>query len=637
MNQKKLMDRGWVVGAGCLVLALVLLGGVAGLSGLKQWRIDLTADKLYTLSAGSRHIVENLKEPVHLTFYYSEELIKEVPVLRNYARSVQDLLQEYVRLSDGQLVLNIVKPALFSEEEDAAAAAGLQGFPNGQGQSIYFGLVGDRGEQHEVVSFFNPQRESLLEYDISQLIYRVGRTKPAKVAVISGGLPIFRSMDPRTRQAKPPWAVMDQLQRVFDIVQILDINLSSVESDVDLVMLVHPRLLPDKTLYALDQFVLRGGRLLVFVDPLAELDNSEDVMGAGFTDKSSSLEKLFDAWGLSYDPKQVLLDMGYAHSIPVSQYGREVPHLGVLGFNEQAINREQNVIADLDNINVGSAGVLEPAPGAATVFVPLLSSSTQSRLMEADAYALIGTHEDLLRGFQPDNKSRVVAAWLSGAVSTAFPQGAPKIEGESVQETLPQHIAVASVPIQVIVVADTDVLADRMWADVQDFYGQKTARAFASNADMVTNMMEALTGSANLIDLRSRGTFQRPFTRVDELERTASSRLREEQDSLMASLAETEKKINDISSMQDQAGGTIDSGGALPELSAESRAAIDAFQKDKQQIRRNLREVQRQLNSDVERLGWTLKLINIAAVPVLLTIIALILSGIRIRRARRTN
>ena len=617
--------QGWKRSAGYGALLLAFLAGVALLSLFKTARIDLTEDRLYTLSAGSRHILRDLSAPVDLTLYYSEELAKNQPLLRNYAKRVQDLLNEYVRLSDGKVRLHVVKPALYSEEEDQAAAAGLQGLPTDEGQKLFLGLVGERGDQHETVPFLNPQQERLLEYQISQLVYRVGKEKPATVAVISR-LPIFRSMDMRSNQVRPPWVVLDQLKDMFDVRQILDTKVSDIEPDVDLVMLVHPRLLPEKTLYAIDQFVLRGGKLLVFVDPLAELDDSEDVMGAGFTDKSSTLEKLFDAWGIQFDPKKVLLDMEYAHQIPVAQYGREVAHPGILGLHDGAINREQNVIAELDDINVGSAGAIAPVSGAATAFVPLLMSSTQSQMMDADAYALVGSHENLVRQFKSDGQSRTLAALVSGMVGSAYPQGAPVLAGETAPSTA-KHLTASVQPIQVMVVADTDVLADRMWADVQDFYGQKMVRSFAANADMVTNMIEALTGSTDLIGLRSRGTYQRPFTRVDELERAASTRLKSQQDALMASLAETEKKITELDRQGQTAAGD-------QALSAEQQAALLAFQQTKQETRRQLREVQRQLNQDVEQLGVVLKIINMTAVPAVLTVLILVLAWFRGRKAR---
>jgi ABC-type uncharacterized transport system involved in gliding motility auxiliary subunit len=594
-------------------LAILLLAGVMALSTLAQWRIDLTEGKLYTLSDGTRNILQNINEPVKLKFYYSESLTRDVPALRNYAKRVDELLHEYERAAKGKLVLEVIHPEVFSEEEDAAAAAGLQGLPNGRGESIYLGLAGSRGDRTETIPLFNPQKENLLEYQISQLVYKLSRPAPVVVGVISG-LPVFRSMDPKTNRPRPGWLIMDQLKQLFDIRRQIDPSVDKIDDDLNMLIVIHPQMLPEKTLFAIDQFVLRGGKLLAFVDPLAEMDDSEAQLGDGFADHSSSLDQLFATWGIAYDPKKVVLDLGYAHSIPVEQNGREVPHVGVLGLEGDAINREQNVIADLENINVASVGALSKMPGSSTQFVPLLTSSDQTELMDVDQYSAIGNHADLLAKMKPGNQRYYFAALVTGAVKTAFPQGKPatsQFSGDIHTES--------KEPIRTIVVADTDLLSDRMWVDRQDYYGQVMATPFAANGDMLVNMVDALGGSADLISLRSRGTYQRPFTRVDALEKAANSRLREQQDALTQALSVAERKITALS---------IPAQGADPsaplELSAEQKAEIVKFQQEKLRIRKNLREVQLQLNSDVERLGVVLKVINIAAVPVLLTLFALL-------------
>lgn len=611
-------------GAGLAVLAMLLLGGVTVLSTVDQWRIDLTEGKLYTLSEGSRNIVGHLDEPVTLTFYYSERLARDVPALRNYARRVLEMLREYERAGNGNIVLHIVHPEVFSEEEDAAAAAGLQGIPNGQGELIYLGLAGQRGEKAEAIPFFNPQKENVLEYDISQLVYRLGRPAPVTIGVISG-LPVFRSMDFKTNRPRPAWLITDQVQKLFDIRRQIDPEVDKIDDDLNLLLVIHPNMLPEKTLFAIDQFVMRGGKLLVFVDPLAEQDDSDAALVAGFTDRSSSLDELFAAWGVDYDPKKVVLDLGYAHNIPVEQNGREVPHVGVLGLEGNAINREQNVIAELENINIASAGALAQRAGSSTQFTPLLSSSERTQLMDAEAYSMTGRHDELLRKMQPGNQRYHFAALVSGPVKSAFPNGKPATSGYA-----DPVLAESRQPLQMIVVADTDVLSDRMWVERQDFFGQVMATPFAANGDMLVNMIDALGGSADLISLRSRGTYQRPFTRVDELEKAASSRLREQEDALTRALSETEKKITALSQPAPGADQSVEL-----ELTPEVKAEIARFQQEKLAIRKNLREVQRQLNSDVERLGTVLKLVNITAVPAVLTVIALLLSLLRARRARR--
>lgn len=614
-----------------LALAILLLIGVAGLSLIGQsrfgqWRIDLTEGKLYTLSNGTQNILKSISEPITLKFYYSESLTRDIPALRNYAKRVVEILREYERDADGKLVLDVIQPEVFSEEEDAAAAAGLQGLPNGQGESIYLGLVGSRGDRTEIIAMFNPQKENLLEYQISQLIYKLNRPKSLVVGVISE-LPVFRSMDPKTNRPRPGWLIVDQMQQLFDIRRQIDPNVDKIDDDLNMMIVIHPHLLPEKTLFALDQFVLRGGKLLVFVDPLAEADDSEAQLGDGFADRSSSLEQLFSAWGIDYDPKKVVLDLTYAHSIPVEQNGREVPHVGVLGLTGNAINREQNVIADLEGVNVASVGALLPRPGSSTQFIPLLTSGDKTELMDVDQYSVIGNHADLLAKMKPENHSYTFAALVSGVAKTAFPEGKP-----ATSQFSDVVLSESKEPIQVIAVADTDLLSDRMWVDRQNYYGQVMATPFAANGDMLVNMVDALGGSKDLISLRSRGTYQRPFTRVDALEKAADERLREQEDALTQALAAAEKKITALSS---HANGEGES--AVPELSVEQKAEITKFQQEKLSIRKKLREVQRQLNSDVENLGMVLKIINITAVPVVLTLVALVFSLWRRRHKRKSN
>jgi ABC-type uncharacterized transport system involved in gliding motility auxiliary subunit len=614
---------------GLVLLALLLLVGVALLASLDKWRVDLTEGKLYTLSDGSKNILKNIDKPVTLRFYYSESLASDIPALQNYARRVEEMLREYERAANGKIILEITHPEVFSEEEDAAAAAGLQGVPNENGESIYLGLAGSlsekpEAENQEVIALFNPQKENLLEYQISQMIYRLNRPKPLTVGVIAG-LPVFRSKDYKTNLAQPQWLIVDQMQQLFDIRRQIDPSVDSIDDDLNMLILIHPNKLPEKTLFAIDQFVLRGGKLLVFVDPDAELDISEGSLGSGYADRSSDLEQLFTAWGVDYDAKKVVLDLTYAHSIRVERNGREVPHVGILGLEGSAINREQNVIADLENINIASAGALSQHPGSSTQFIPLLTSGDRTQLMDADEYSQIGRHDELLQKMKPENQRYHFAALVTGSVKTAFPAGKP-----ATSQYAGSVLAESVQPIQLIAVADTDVLSDRMWVERQDYFGQVMATPFAANGDMLVNMVDALGGSVDLISLRSRGTYQRPFTRVDALEKAASTRLREQEDALTRALSETEKKISALHAPASDA----DTSAAI-ELTAQQKADIASFQQEKLKIRKNLREVQRQLNSDVEQLGTLLKIINITAVPLLLTIIALFVSLVRARRARR--
>lgn len=615
------------LGVQLAVLVALLLLGAASLALFNKWQIDLTQGKLYTLSQGTRNIIAGVEQPIELKFYYSESLSRDIPMLRNYANRVQDMLREYERKSKGKIHLQIVHPEPFSETEDEAATAGLQAMPDGRGDKIYLGLVGSAADRTETIAVFNPQKENLLEYQLSQLVYRLNKPKQITVGVI-GDLPIFRGVDPKTNRVRPDWLIVNQLRQLFDLRRMIDPNVDKIDDDLNLLMVVHPSKLPEKTLFAIDQFVLRGGKLLVFVDPLAEADDSDTrLLATGFADRSSDLEQLFAAWGIDYDAGQVVLDLGNAHRIPAQQAGQPVPHVGILSLEGDGINRTQNVIADLENINIASAGFLSQHSGSATQFVPLLTSSHQTDHLDTQTYSMIGNHAELLEKMKPSDHPYTFAAWVSGTVKTAFPEGKP-----AASQFAGDVLQASKEPIQVIVVADTDVLADRMWVDRQDYFGQTVATPFAANGDMVVNMLDALGGSADLINLRSRGTYQRPFTRVDDLEKAASSRLREQQDALAKALSDTENKISQLN-----ASAANQETGEMQELTPAQKQAVDMFERERLKIRKNLREVQHQLNSDVDKLGAVLKIINIAAVPVLLIVFALMAAGWRRYRVRRAG
>ncbi len=635
-KQKNLLS-----GFGLLVTAAVLFVGVMLLSTIKNVRLDLTEDKLYTLSDGTKNILNDLDgEPILLSFFYSDKLSENIPALRAYARRVEEMLLEYELQSDGQIVLNIVDPEPFSEDEDIAANFGLQGVPTSNDDTIYFGLVGQNATgSKEIIEFFNPQREEFLEYDISQLVYRLDQEKSLVVGVLSS-LPIFQHVNYQTRQTEPPKVIIEQLRQLFDIKRVYDPSIEKVDEDIDLLVLVHPHLWPQSTLYAIDQFVLGGGRLLVFMDPNAELDVSEGAMFQGFRDKSSSLEQLLDAWGVDYDPKKILTDYKFAHGIPVTRYGQALPHIGILGITEQGFNREETMVSGMDMVNIATAGVLAPQQDASTTFTPLMRSSDQVQLVDSEIYNQASDHSQLLRNFAADgNGPYTIAAFVRGPASSAFPDGKPVIEeldGEadsvSVQqdqeavedEVVAEHLTESQQDIAVVLFADTDLLDDRMWVDVQEFYGQQVAVPWASNSDLVVNVLEQLSGSVDLINVRSRGTYNRPFEKVAELERQASEQFRAEEERLMARLEETESRLMELSGNEEQPF----------ELTPEQEAEVEKFQQERLQIRKKLRDVQHQLNKDIEQLGTRLKIINTAAIPLLLVVFAVVMALVRSKRRK---
>ncbi|HZX52782.1 MAG TPA: Gldg family protein [Pseudomonas sp.] len=596
---KKLM----LSSAGLVLIALAFLAFnlFAGL-GLSNARLDLTEQKLYTLTDGSRQILRELDQPLELNFFYSDAATKELPVLRTYAKRVEEMLKAYQREAGDKLKLNIIDPAPFSEDEDKAAELGLQGVPLQQGgDSIYFGLAGKNAEGlTQVIPFFALDQEEFLEYELSRLVQSLAKPERPVVGVLSG-LPVNGGFDMAARQPTPAWMLIEEVRQLFQI-ESLKADVDLIPEQVSVLLLIHPKQLPEQTLYAIDQFVLRGGKLLTFVDPFSEADTQAEMPGEMVIDKASDLPGLFKAWGLRMVPDQVLGDGSYAMSVSMGQGQRPVRHAAWLSLPKKALDQDDISTASLETITVATAGILEPLEGAKTQFTPLISSSQYAMPFDAKRFGMLANPEELIRELEPTGERYTLAARISGPAQSAYPDG---IEGQ--KDGLKQ-----ADNINVIVVADTDMLTDRMWVQVQDFFGQRIPQPWADNAAFAINTLDNLAGSDALISVRSRGRFSRPFEVVERIQREAEVQFREKEQTLQARLAETEQQLAALQQNDDPS--------KMLELTPEQQAAVQRFVQQKLAIRKELRDVRYQLNADIEALGRTLKLLNIVLVPVLLTL-----------------
>lgn len=614
-----------VGGTGLLVLAALFLA-LTVLNGVlfRGFTLDLTENHLYTISEGTEHILEGIQEPINLYFFYSDKATRNIPYLRTYAQRVREMLQELVAKSDGKLKLAEIDPLPFSEEEDQASQYGLQAVSLGAGDPIYFGLAGTNAvDDLEIISFFQPDRETFLEYDLAKLIYTLANPNKPVVAVLST-LPMTGGFDPASGQRRQPWAISSQIEQLFEV-RNLDSSASSIDDDVDLLVLVHPRMLGEQTLYAIDQFVMRGGKLIVFVDPLSDAQLPQDFAGAStalFEDRSSNLVPLFDSWGISFDPEEVILDRQNALTVNAGAGQPPVRHLAMLGIGAEGLSADDVITANLSSVNLGTAGHLDVADGAAVQMTPLVSSSNVASLVSTEKVKFLPDPAALQDDFAPTGETYVLAARFSGPLDSAFPEGPPTTDGQPASET--EHRPSTEGPANIIVVADTDVLTDRMWVQAQNFLGQRIFSAFASNGAMVVNALDNLLGSSDLISVRSRGTFARPFDRVEALRAAADARYREQEQTLQRKLDETERRLRELESAKDNENLLI--------ISPEQQAELERFQQDKLQIRKELREVRRNLDKSIENLGTTLKLVNIALVPLLLSVAAIAIAIIRYRR-----
>jgi ABC-type uncharacterized transport system involved in gliding motility auxiliary subunit len=601
-------------GTGLLLIALVFLAFnmVAGL-GLPNARLDLTEQKLYTISDGTKRILGQLDEPINLYFFYSNNATQDLAPLRNYARRVEEMLHAYERAAGGKIKLHVVDPAPFSEDEDRAAQFGLHAVPLQQGgDKLYFGLAGTNAlDNVQTIPFFPLDQEQFLEYEISRLVQSLARPAQPVVGVLSG-LPLDGSFNPLTGQAGQPWMVLEEIRQQFAIKSLRN-DVDRIPDEVSVLLLVHPKNLPQPTLYAIDQFVLRGGKLLAFVDPFSENDNG-GLMGDG-QGNASDLEPLFKAWGLRMRPGQVLADGTYAMAVGMGPGQHPARHPAWLSLPKTALDASDVTTASLESINVASAGILEPLEGAKTHFTPLLQSSEYAMPFDAQRLAGLRDPQTLMRELEPTGERYALAARISGPAPSAFPDG---IEGR-------KDGLKSAERINVIVVADTDLLADRLWVQVQDFFGQRVPQPFADNAGFAINALDNLAGSDALISVRSRGRYSRPFTVVEKLQREAEARFREKEEVLKQQLAQTEQRLNELQ--------RSDKPEQVLELTPEQRATLQQFMQDKLTIRKELREVRYQLNADIEGLGRALKFVNIALVPLLLTLGVIALWLWRRRRA----
>ncbi|MFO1350455.1 MAG: Gldg family protein [Gammaproteobacteria bacterium] len=640
--------RSTMTGVSLLVLAVLFIALVIlGNATLSRARIDLTQNRLYTLSQGTKNILANIDEPVNLYFFFSDQAARDVPALRNYSTRVKEILSEFVQLANGKLKLHVIDPQPFSEDEDRASQYGLQSIPVGNSSdNVYFGLAGTNSTDGvQTISFFQPDKEPFLEYDLAKLVYTLAKPKKPVIALYST-LPMAGGFDPMTQQPQQPWIINEQIRQLFDL-RVLGGDVKSIDKDVDVLMLVHPKGLSEQTLYAIDQFILRGGRAMIFVDPHADVaappPNPQNP-GEMFQPRDSNLAKLFDAWGIKVDTNQIIGDSYYALSISYRQDQPPVRHLGIFNLDKASLAQDDVITSGLSNLTMDLAGSIQRLDNAKVTMTPLIRSSVAAMPIATEKVRFLPDPKDLQKGFAPTGQSYVLAARVSGKVPSAFPDGAPKPkEGDKKDEASADKdkkdepkkddappLKESTGPINVIVVADVDILSDRLWVRSQNFFGQRVASAFANNADFVVNALDNLVGNSDLLGMRGRAISYRPFTKVQELERDADQKFRAKEQELMAELQDTEKKLSELqSARQDKtaAGNTLI-------LTPEQRAEVERFQSRKVEIRKELRQVRHDLDKDIQKLGNWMKVINIGLMPIVVSIIAL-LSWIGLRSWRR--
>lgn len=611
---------------GLLALAVLFIVAVT-LSNriLRGARLDLTENQLYTLSEGTVRVLGAIEEPLNLYFFYSDKATTDIPYLRSYADRVRDTLREFSQHAQGRITVTEVDPIPFSDEEDQATQFGLQGVRlDNSADAVFMGIAGANSVgDDEILPFLDPGKEALLEYELAKLVYSLANPKRPVVGLLSS-LPMNAGFDPMTQQVRQPWTITSQLRQLFELRE-LQASAAAIADDVQVLMVVHPKGLPESALYAIDQFILRGGRAILFVDPWCEADpGAGDPMnpagGMASGGRSSSLDRIFGAWGIAVGTDNFVGDDGYALQV-YSPQGQPVRDIGYAGIDNTGIDQDDVVTAGLSLLHLGYAGAITRSENAPAAVTPLVRSSEIAGTVGTAALGFMSDPALLRQGFKPTGERYTLAARITGDVPSAFAAGPPG--GASAGEK--GHLAKAAKAINVVVVADADLLADRMWVRAQDFFGQRVASAFANNGDFVVSAIDNLLGSSDLIGIRGRAKFSRPFKVVEELRRGAEDKFRVTEEQLKQDLDETERKLGELQASRQDGNALI--------MSPEQEKEIEAFREKRATIRRELRSVQRTLDRDIERLGNLLKAVNIGLVPLLITIVSIVVLIAR-RRSR---
>jgi ABC-type uncharacterized transport system involved in gliding motility auxiliary subunit len=593
---------------------------------LRGARLDLTENNLYTLADGTTKVLGGIGEPINVYLFFSNRATTDIPYLRAYAQRVREMLQEFSARAGGKLKVTEVDPLPFSDEEDRASQFGLQGIKlETTPDPIYLGIaatnsVGDE----EIIGFLDPSKEAFLEYDLAKLVYTLASPKRPVIGLLSG-LPMSAGFDPQTQQVRQPWVITNQIRQLFELRQ-LEVAPAKIDDDISVLMVVHPKGLQEATLYAIDQFILRGGRALLFVDPYAEADpggaDPNDPAAAFTAVRSSSLNRLLEAWGVMVAEDKFVGDDRYALQV-MGPNQRPVRAIGLLGVNKEGLDASDVITAGLNVVNLGFAGTITRKDDAAAKLTPLIQTSDLAGPVPATSLGFMMDPEMLRENFNPTGEHYTVAARLSGKVPSAFPDGPP---GGAAPEGAKPHLAAAENPINVVLVADTDMLSDRLWVQQQNFFGQRVSTAFANNGDFVVNALDNLAGSGDLIGIRSRATFSRPFVKVQELRLDAEKKFRVTEERLKQELRDTEQKLGELQARREDRDASI--------LTPEQEQELERFRDQRLEIRRELRQVQRNLDQSIEDLGTSLKVINIGLMPVLISLVSLALLTIR-RRHRK--
>lgn len=597
-----------------ILIAVYLIGGVA------KGRVDMTYDKLYTLSAGTKAILKKLDTPVEIRFYYSRTSSTMPVFLKTHAQRVEDLLEEYKKAAKGMITVKEFDPQPLSDAEDSANLDGIEGQMTPNGEKIYLGMAVSCADVKTTVAL--PfEREKLLEYDVSRAISQVIRPEKPVIGVMSA-LPVFGEMNPMMMQMgrmsrQDPWVCINQLKADYTVRQV-EMTTDKIDDDIKVLLVIYPKDISEKAEFAIDQFVLGGGRLIGFLAPMSIVDSGNNPSNPlqGAMSSGASLDRLLKAWGVDFDKQKVVADLNYVTRMNMGRGPEAVPV--VMSLTHDAVNTNDVVTSQLDSLVVAFSGAFSGTPADGLTRKVLLHSSRKSQLVEKMVARFSG--EQVTKDFVPSGQEQALAIELSGKFKTAFPDGKPKeaepkdneAKKDAKKETPAPALKESKKEGVVVLVGSSDMLYDPICGQVQNFFGQKIFIPADQNIIFLQGLADQMSGDINLISMRSRATMGRPFTVVKQMQAEAEARWQNNIKELEKKKADVEQKINELQNKKE--------GNQRYILSPEQQAEIQRFREEQAKTNRELKAVSKNLRRDIDSLQTRIQWIDIAGMPLLVTI-----------------
>ena len=622
-----------------VVVMFVVIVAVNLIVGSARTRLDLTADKLYTLSPGTKSILQKLDTPVEVRFYFSQSESRVPSDIRTYASQVEDLLEEFREVSNGKVQIRRIDPKPDTDAEESAQADGIEPQPTGplSPENYYFGLVVSLDPQKAALPFLQPSRERLLEYDLARALGSVVSTNKPVVGVMTS-LPMFGTpANPmmmrmgQQGQGQRPWVFISELKRDYEVRQV-QMDTDKIDDAIQILIVAHPKEITDKAQFALDQFVLRGGKLLALLDAMCIIDKPQqpnNPLAGMMPGGGSSLDKLLKAWGLAFDSTKVVGDLSTTRELAFQENQRPQPMPTWLFLNPEGINREDVVTSQLDNLLLPSAGTFSGTPATGLQQTVLLHTSKKSQLVDGMTAQFSG--QKIMDEFKSSGTEYALAIRLKGKFKTAFPEGKPAAPAPDAADEKKDAPKPADTSLKesktdgvVILMGDVDFIYDNFCVQVDRMFG--VARPINGNLGLVQNMVEQLSGDVNLVGTRSRGALRRPFTVVQRMQAEAEEQFRDKIRQMNEDLAKTQEQLNELQTKKEPGQKLI--------LSTEQQAKIQEFQAKKRKTERDLRDLRKNLRQEIDSLENRLKWVNIAAVPLLVAAAGIALALIRKQRTK---